>query len=30
MDDSVTTCSEAIESYNEEIKTNLTNFNEKI
>ena len=30
MDDSVNTCSEAIESYNEEIKTNLTNFNEKI
>ena len=29
MDDSVITCDEIIESYNEEIKTIPTNFNEK-
>ena len=28
MDDSAVTCDEIIESYNEEIKTILTNFNE--
>ena len=30
MDDSVITCDEVIESYDEEIKTIPTNFNEKI
>ena len=29
MDDSVITCDEIIESYNEETKTIQTNFNEK-
>ena len=29
MDDSQITCDEVIESYNEEIKTIPTNFNEK-
>ena len=29
MDDSTITCDEIIESYDEEIKTILTNFNEK-
>ena len=29
MDDSVITCDEVIESYNEEIKTIPTSFNEK-